>query len=77
MKGRVLLFVATRQSAEELVSIIRRITTAPVDCIHGDRLQYERSEAIARFKKGQLSVLIATDVAARGLDVNDVNTGER
>lgn len=75
MRGKVLVFVATRQAAEELVHLIRRITTAPLDCIHGDKLQYERSEVIARFKKGELRVLIATDVAARGLDVDDVNTG--
>ena len=72
MRGKVLVFVATRQAAEELVHLIRRIT---LDCIHGDKLQYERSEVIARFKKGELRVLIATDVAARGLDVDDVNTG--
>lgn len=75
MRGKVLVFVATRQAAEELVHLIRRIMTAPLDCIHGDKLQYERSEVIARFKKGELRVLIATDVAARGLDVDDVNTG--
>ena len=75
MKGKVLVFVATRQAAEELVHLIRRITTAPLDCIHGDKLQYERSEVISQFKKGALRVLIATDVAARGLDVDDVNTG--
>ena len=43
-----------------------------VDAIHGDRLQPERDATLARFRSGEVPVLIATDVAARGLDVRDV-----
>ncbi len=41
--------------------------------LHGDMEQRQREEVIRSFKKGDLDVLIATDVAARGLDVNDVS----
>jgi ATP-dependent RNA helicase DDX5/DBP2 len=42
------------------------------DCLHGDREQWERTEVMNKFKNGKLRVLVATDVAARGLDVKDV-----
>lgn len=75
MQGKVLIFVNTRQGAEELLHALQRITTSPADCIHGEKPQYERSDAMRRFKLGQLRILIATDVAARGLDVSDIRTG--
>merc|ERR1719282_128276 len=43
-----------------------------VDSLHGDRPQWERSKVMQAFKNGTLRMLIATDVAARGLDVKDV-----
>lgn len=44
----------------------------PVVAIHGDKVQYERDQAIRMLKNGQAAILVATDVAARGLDVKDV-----
>jgi superfamily II DNA/RNA helicase len=44
----------------------------PVVAIHGDKAQYERDQAIRMLKNGEISILVATDVAARGLDVKDV-----
>jgi ATP-dependent RNA helicase DDX5/DBP2 len=44
----------------------------PVVSIHGDKAQYERDQAIRMLKSGEASILVATDVAARGLDVKDV-----
>ena len=44
----------------------------PVPSIHGDRLQSEREQALADFKLGRMSVLVATGVASRGLDIKDV-----
>jgi ATP-dependent RNA helicase DDX5/DBP2 len=44
----------------------------PVVVIHGDKVQHERDQAIRMFKNGEISILVATDVAARGLDVKDV-----
>ena len=40
--------------------------------IHGDRLQEEREEALYQFSRGKMPVLVATDCAARGLDIPDV-----
>lgn len=44
----------------------------PAMCIHGDKQQKERDWVLAEFKKGSTTILVATDVAARGLDVDDV-----
>ena len=43
-----------------------------VDSLHGDKQQFQRTRVMDQFKKGQLKILIATDVAARGLDVKDI-----
>lgn len=75
MRGKILIFVATRQAAEDLTTSLQNTTTAPIACIHGEKAQYERSEVMKRFKQGSIKILIATDVAARGLDVNDIQTG--
>ena len=75
MRGKVLVFVATRQAAEDLTTALRQATTAAVDCLHGEKQQFDRSSVMAQFKKGSLRIVIATDVAARGLDVADVATG--
>ena len=44
-----------------------------VDCLHGDLSQAERNRIMTRFKAGEIAVLVATDVAARGIDVSDVD----
>ena len=44
MRGKVLIFVSTRQAAEELTNQLQQATTALIGCIHGDKLQYERKE---------------------------------
>ena len=44
----------------------------PTTSIHGDRLQREREEALDDFKRGSKPILVATAVAARGLDIKDV-----
>jgi ATP-dependent RNA helicase DDX43 len=41
-------------------------------CIHGGREQYDREQALADFKSGDVKILIATDVASRGLDIEDI-----
>lgn len=72
-----MIFVNTRQAAETLFELLQKVTTSPIDCIHGDKPQAERSAAMNQFKRGQLRLLIATDVAARGLDVADIHCGRR
>ena len=44
-----------------------------VDSIHGDKSQTSRQDALNRFKTGEVNILIATDVAARGIDINDLD----
>ena len=44
-----------------------------MDCLHGDLSQAERNRIMTRFKAGEIDVLVATDVAARGIDVSDVD----
>jgi superfamily II DNA/RNA helicase len=69
--GQVLVFVKTRKGAEQLVATLlaRRIDA---DAIHGDKPQAARQRALERFKDGALQILVATDVAARGLDIDDL-----
>jgi ATP-dependent RNA helicase RhlE len=69
--GQVLVFVKTRKGVEELVARLRakRISA---DAIHGDRPQAARQKALESFKAGEVQILVATDVAARGLDIDDL-----
>ncbi|MBT9521329.1 MAG: ATP-dependent helicase, partial [Dechloromonas sp.] len=69
--GQVLVFVKTKRGADELVSILhaKRIKA---DAIHGDKPQPARLRALESFKAGEVQILVATDVAARGLDIDDL-----
>jgi superfamily II DNA/RNA helicase len=68
---QVLAFVKTRRGVDELVEQLaaKRIGA---DSIHGDKPQPARLRALERFKAGEVKVLVATDVAARGLDIDDL-----
>ena len=73
--GRTLVFVATRDGCEDIAGLIReRSPTICVDTLHGDKHQSSRNAALKAFSRGELKVLIATDVASRGLDVPSVAT---
>jgi superfamily II DNA/RNA helicase len=69
--SQVLAFVKTRKGVDELVDLLaaRRIDA---DSIHGDKPQPARLRALERFKAGEVKVLVATDVAARGLDIEEL-----
>jgi len=67
----VLVFVRTRRRADFLARRLQR-EDMNATCIHGDRSQSEREQALRRFRRRQVRVLVATDVAARGLDVEGV-----
>jgi ATP-dependent RNA helicase RhlE len=69
--NQVLVFVKTRNGVEELVEILRA-QGRPADSIHGDKPQPARLRALERFKAGEVQILVATDVAARGLDIDDL-----
>ena len=68
---QVLAFAKTRKGVDELVGLLeaKRISA---DSIHGDKPQPARLRALERFKAGEVKVLVATDVAARGLDIDDL-----
>jgi ATP-dependent RNA helicase RhlE len=67
-----ILFTSTKRGADELARELRRKRLA-VTSIHGDRTQQEREEALAAFKQGNIRVLVATDVLARGIDIEEVS----
>ncbi|XLZ71638.1 DEAD/DEAH box helicase [Massilia sp. SR12] len=66
--GQVLVFVKTRKGVEHLVGLLQDEGVA-ADSIHGDKAQTARIKALKRFKANAVQVLVATDVAARGLDI--------
>ena len=69
--GQVLVFVKTRKGAEQLVATLLAQKVG-ADSIHGDKPQPARQRALDRFKAGEVQILVATDVAARGLDIDDL-----
>jgi len=70
-KERTLIFVKTKRNADFLATLLSD-EGLPTTSIHGDRLQREREEALDDFKRGKMPILVATAVAARGLDIRDV-----
>lgn len=69
--GQVLIFTATKRMCDQLARSLERMGVK-CEAIHGDRDQRERDAALGAFKSGASRVLVATDVAARGLDVKSV-----
>lgn len=70
-KGLTLVFVETKRCADSLEGYLRE-HNFPATSIHGDRSQYEREAALKSFRSGRTPILVATDVAARGLDIPHV-----
>ena len=70
-RGRTLVFVRTKRGADRLVKRLGRHGVSAV-AIHGNRTQPQREKALSRFHNGVIDTLVATDVAARGIDVDDV-----
>jgi ATP-dependent RNA helicase RhlE len=69
--AQVLVFVDTKILCGRLAHFLARHGIA-ADSIHGDKSQAQRSDTLEAFKSGRLRVLVATDVAARGLDIDDL-----
>jgi ATP-dependent RNA helicase RhlE len=69
--GLTLVFVRTKRGADRLVPRLRR-HGVEAEALHGDMSQPARRRALDRFESGRVPVLVATDVAARGLDIDDV-----
>lgn len=68
---RTLVFGRTKHGMEKLMKVLEKAGFAAA-AIHGNKSQGQRERALAAFKSGQIKVLVATDVAARGLDIPDV-----
>ena len=69
---RVMIFCNTKGSTER-VSHLLQLRGVDAQCIHGDIPQVKREKVMAKFRRGELRVFVATDVAARGIDVDDVD----
>lgn len=69
---RVMIFCNTKHMCQRLCDDFQR-AGADCDCIHGDIRQSLREKTMQRYRDGKLSILIATDVASRGIDVDDVD----
>jgi superfamily II DNA/RNA helicase len=70
-RGLTLVFVRTKRGADRLV---KRLGTRDIEAVamHGNKSQSQREKALASFEAGRVNTLVATDVAARGLDIDDI-----
>ncbi|MDY4221838.1 MAG: C-terminal helicase domain-containing protein, partial [Candidatus Faecousia sp.] len=69
---RVMIFCNTKHMCQRLCDDFQR-AGVDCDCLHGDIRQSQREKTMQRYRSGKLPVLIATDVASRGIDVDDVD----
>ncbi len=72
IKGSILIFRRTKFGVDKLETTLTK-NGYKVDTIHGDKSQTDRQEALKKFKNGLVDILIATDVAARGIDINELD----
>ncbi|KAG0615496.1 hypothetical protein M758_5G046000 [Ceratodon purpureus] len=69
--GKTIVFTQTKRDADDVASVLGR--TLGCEALHGDITQSQRERTLAAFREGRFSVLVATDVAARGLDIPNVD----
>ena len=69
--GRTLVFTRTKHGADRVVEFLDKAGLSAA-AIHGDKSQAQRERSLASFRKGQVGVLVATDIAARGIDIDNV-----
>ena len=69
--GKTVVFCDTKRLCDRVTDNLRDLNVK-ASAIHGDLTQAAREKALARFTKGEINVLVATDVAARGIDIDDV-----
>ena len=70
-RGLALVFVRTKRGADRLARKLHS-RNVQADALHGDMTQGQRERALGRFRSGSVKTLVATDVAARGLDLTDI-----
>lgn len=68
--SKIIIFCSTKKMCDQLARNLSRGFGAA--SIHGDKSQFERDHVLAQFKTGKSPILVATDVAARGLDIKDI-----
>lgn len=68
---RMLIFSKTKHGADKIVKGLRR-ENIDAEAIHGNKSQNARTKALGRFKKGAVKILVATDIASRGIDVSNI-----
>merc|ERR1712241_509697 len=68
---KILIFAATKRSVDYIERLLERFGHR-ANGMHGDKTQMQRDVALRKFREGRTSILVATDVAARGLDVDDI-----
>jgi len=71
LEGKTIIFTSTKRTADDLTRALRN-DGYPARAIHGDKSQQERDWVLAEFRSGKSPLMIATDVASRGIDVKDV-----
>ena len=69
---RVLVFCRTRRGADRLTERMQK-ADLPVDALHADKAQSDREQILENFRSGETPILIATDLAARGIDIADIS----
>jgi len=69
----VMIFTRTRKEADQVTAMIKESGQPKVAAMHSDIAQVDRMKALAGFKAGDFEVLVATDVAARGIDISGVS----
>ena len=72
IKGNILIFRRTKYGVDKLEKTLLK-NSYKVDSIHGDKSQTDRQTALNKFKNGYVNILIATDVAARGIDIKELD----
>lgn len=72
IKGNIIIFRRTKFGVDKLEKTLIK-NGYKVDSIHGDKSQTDRQNALSKFKKGEVNILLATDVAARGIDISNLD----
>jgi ATP-dependent RNA helicase RhlE len=70
--SRCLVFTRTKHGADRVAKHLQKVGI-PADAIHGNKSQNQRERALANFKSGKTPVLIASDIASRGIDIDDIS----
>ncbi len=71
-ESKILVFVRTKVRAERVCKALERMNVVS-ETLHGDKVQLERQKSLEKFRIGEIKVLVATDVSARGIDIDGVD----